>query len=72
VFDAPYTATRTQLGVSHRRGQLANSWAVRAHIVRPPWLAPNNAWPTCELLFEALRQRDVVHADETGWMIGLF
>ncbi len=41
-----------------------------ATLVRAEQRLTNLALPTYDLLIEALRRADVVHADETGWRIG--
>src|SRR5262245_8554229 len=41
-----------------------------AAFIRAEQRLANLAQPTFDLLIEALRQSDVVHADETGWRVG--
>jgi transposase len=65
-----------RLGVSYRTiadflATYADLHVAPATFVRAEQRLADLARPTYELLLEALRQSHVVHADETGWRIGL-
>jgi transposase len=64
-----------RLGVSYRK--ICDFLLTYCHLkvcpaafIRAEQRLANLAKPTFDLLIEALRQSDVVHADETGWRVG--
>jgi transposase len=64
-----------RLGVSYReicdfRATCGGLHVAPATFVRAEQRLADPARPTYDLLLDALRQRHVVHADETGWRVG--
>jgi len=64
-----------RLGVSYRKicdflGTYCHLHVCPAALIRAEQRLADLAKPTYDLLIEALRQSQVVHADETGWRVG--